>query len=157
MEIPFAVDARGSRLASFDQDGVAFKASVNFSDAVFKGGLMLKGVTFEEAVTFDRCRFEGPVDVLNVQFKNAASFYRADFAGRTILRAEFRAPVNLNEAVFRDGVIFAGWRNITARLSGLTLNLEAGTIRAVVSGGRTPTLGKKIRILAAHVGNLTHL
>jgi hypothetical protein len=73
-EIPFAVDARGSRLSSFEQEGVVFKEPVNFSDAIFTDGLTLKGVVFEGPVTFDRCRFEGPVDILNVQCKSSASF-----------------------------------------------------------------------------------
>jgi uncharacterized protein YjbI with pentapeptide repeats len=149
-EIPFAVDARGSRLSSFEQDQVTFKAPADFSDAIFKGGLTLKGVIFEDVVTFDRCRFEGPVDVLNVQCKKAASFYRADFAGRTILRANFRASVNFNEAVFRDGVVFAGWRIVTARLSS-ALALSSTQSERVV--GRRPTLGEQIRVRVAQAGN----
>lgn len=79
-------------------------------------------------------------------------FYRADFARRTILRANFRKRVGFNEAVFRDGVIFAGWRNITFRPSSLSLRLTVG-MDAIISGGRKPTLVERIRIQARRARN----
>jgi len=151
-EIPFMVDARESRLASFEQMDVVFNAPVDFSDATFKGAFALRGSVFEDTVIFDRCRFEGPVDVLNVQCKKSASFYRADFAGRTILRANFPTFVNFNEVVFRDATIFAGWRNINMTASCFTSS--PGFAVGLISGGSKPSMGQKIRLRLVQTRNL---
>lgn len=155
-EIPFEVDARGSRLSSFEQEGVVFKEPVNFSDAIFHGGLALRRVVFEHVVTFDRCRFQGPVDLLNVHCDKNASFYRSDFANRTILRVNFRGPVNFNESIFREGVTFAGWRSVNVRATGIACATAFGT-PAILPGARNRTIGESIRHRAVQAWRLMSL
>lgn len=142
--IPFAVDARGCRLSSFELDNVTFKESVDFSDSVFKESLFIKNAIFENTANFDRCQFEGAVEVLNVQFEKGGSFYRADFSERTLLRANFHQNANFNEAIFRDVTIFSGWRNISLQLSSATMSLSVSS-GAVLSGGMNLTIEQQIR------------
>ena len=119
-EIDFPINAAGCKFNSLDLEGVVFKGSVDFTEVTFNNGAALRSVTFEDTVTFDRCRFNGPVDFLNVTCRKSASFFRADFTGRSILRANFQGSANFNQAVFRDGVNFSGWRNITMRIAAAT-------------------------------------
>lgn len=115
-EITFAIDAQDCRFEFFDQSNVIFKKAVNFSNSIFKGDLILRNCIFEETISFDKCQFQGRVEALNVKFKKHASFYRAEFMARAILRANFVKQVIFNEAIFRDDVIFSGWRETTGKL-----------------------------------------
>lgn len=142
-EIRFPVNARWSTLVSLELEGSVFWAPVDFRDAASMGRLVLRSVVFEEAVTFDRFNFNGPVDFMNVQCRKNASFHRTEFAGRSILRINFNGRANFNEAVFREGAIFSGWRNVSIQLSSALLSF--GGLTATISGGRAPSLRERIR------------
>ncbi len=139
-EVSFDVNARGSRLSAFELQDVKFKGAVDFSDAVFKSELKLRAVTFEGTVLFERCRFEGPVDFLHVRCESGASFYRSDFAGRTILRAHFSNSANFNETIFREGVNFSGWRNVTLGVSNSLMSISSTAALGSAHGDEKPSL-----------------
>jgi uncharacterized protein YjbI with pentapeptide repeats len=141
-QVDFEVDARGCQFSAFDQGKVVFKKSVNFSDSIFRSGMVVRGVVFEGDVRFERCRFGGPVDLLNVQCKKDASFYRAEFSGRAIFRINFAGSANLNEVLFREAVSFAGWRNYNMRLGGEAIGLTGGTV--VLGTGQEPTFWQRL-------------
>jgi len=142
-QVDFAVDARGCQFSAFDHHGVVFKGSADFSDSIFRSGMILRGVVFERAVLFERCHFAGPVDLLHVRCEQNTSFYRAEFSGRTILRINFKGPANLNEVVFRDGVHFAGWREVTGRCDSALLGMTSMGAALLVSGQK-PTLRQRL-------------
>lgn len=139
-EIPFKVDARGSRLGLFEQSRVVFKEPVDFSDSVFKRDLALTGSVFEKSVSFANCKFDGPVTFNHIQCKSTASFYRSEFAGRTVFRVNFKANANFNESVFREGVFFSGWRNVYAHASGLLEASDTLSATGSIGGVKPPIL-----------------
>lgn len=154
-EVSFQVDARDSILDSLVLDKVVFKESVDFSGAIFRNRLTVKSTIFESNATFDNCRFEGSVEFISTQFKQATSFYRADFAGRTILRANFNTLVNFNEAIFRDGVVFSGWRSVNLKVSD-TLHFQfSGMTANLTTGNSKPTLKQRIQKRLTKSWNLT--
>lgn len=142
--VDFPVNARGCRFAEFDLNSVQFAQQVDFSDSVFDSGMVLRACKFDAPVTFDRCRFSGSVDILNTKF-GAASFYRAEFSGRTVLRANFAGAANFNEAVFRESVTFAGWRNISMSVQVALSGVTAFGIGAVVGNRAPPSVLERIR------------
>lgn len=144
-KIDFPVNARGCQFNALDLDGVVFIGTVDFSEAVFNDEAIFRSVVFEDVVTFERCRFNGPIDFLNVLCRKSASFFRADFSGRSILRINFQGSVTFHQAIFRDGVSFAGWRNITGRAIAATSFSVSGRITA--STGRKPTVQEHVRIV----------
>lgn len=150
--IPFAVDARGSRLNSLELDGVVFKESVDFSNSIFKDRLTLKSTVFENSANFEDCQFEGDVKLLNVKFEKSVSFSRADFAGRTLLRANFRQSANFNEAIFRDVTVFTGWRNVILIVSD-SITSQSIFMNAVLSGGSNLTIKQQIKLSFQKVMN----
>ncbi|MCW5601392.1 pentapeptide repeat-containing protein [Nitrosomonas sp.] len=130
--IPFAIDARGSRLNSLELDGVVFKESVDFSNSIFKDCLILKSTVFENIAKFSDCQFEGDVKFLNVKFENLVFFSSADFAGRSLLRVNFYRCANFNEAIFRDVTVFTGWRSVSLVISD---SIQIDSCRSAVSCG----------------------
>jgi uncharacterized protein YjbI with pentapeptide repeats len=140
-QLDFPISARECRFNALDLDGVVFTGAVDFTEAVFHGGTAFRNLTFEDTVTFEHCRFDGPVDFLNVQCKKSASFSSVDFSGRSILRINFQGTATFNQAVFREGVNFAGWRNITLVLNSV---LTIGSIGSVtLSSGNKPTIRER--------------
>lgn len=81
----------------------------------------------------------------------SASFHRAEFSARTILRANFAKHANFNEVVFQDAVTIAGWRNVTAQLSG-TLSLSASA-SGTLAGGAPPTFWQRTQALLSKARN----
>lgn len=148
-QLDFPIDARGSQFNALDLERVVFKGAVDFTGAVFNNGTAFRSVFFEDTVAFERCRFNGPVDFLNVQCRNSASFLRADFTGRSILRVNFQGIANFNQVIFRDGVSFSGWRNVTGRVSAATSVMVGAS--AMIATGRKPTFLERIRMVMAAI------
>lgn len=142
-QLDFPIDARGCQFNALDLDGVVFKGTVDFTEAVFNNGAAFRSVFFEDTVAFERCRFNGPVDFLNVRCRKSASFLRADFTGRSILRVNFQGSANFNQVIFRDGVSFSGWRNVSLQVGSAFSVCMAGS--ATITTGRKPTVFERIR------------
>lgn len=136
-EIDFPIGAQGCRFEALRLENVTFKERADFSGSLFKGSLSLSGVTFSDRVDFQGCRFDCPVDLANTHCLGDATFASSDFGQRAILRVNFCKPVIFSEAVFRDGVNFAGWRNITAKLSGAVSVTATGNFGIVFTGKRS--------------------
>lgn len=116
-EIAFQVKAYQCKFNELNLDRMVFKSPVDFTGSSFYKNTLLRAVIFEDVVDFTDCRFRGQLETLNVQCNKSASFNHADFEGRTTLRINFHGSANINQAIFRDGVIFSGWRNINMRLA----------------------------------------
>lgn len=149
-QLDFPIDARGCQFNALDLEGVVFKGAVDFTGAVFNNGAAFRSVTFEDTVSFERCRFIGSVDFLNVRCRKLASFLRADFEGRSILRVNFLSFANFNQVIFRDGVNFSGWRNVSLQVGSAFSVCAAGS--ATITTGRKPTVLERVRkvMIATH-------
>lgn len=66
-ELGFPIDASAARFSALELTDVAFKEPVDFSEATFVGGIVMRGVKFQRKVTFDRCHIDGALDLLQVQ------------------------------------------------------------------------------------------
>ena len=74
--------------------------------------------------------------------QETASFYRTEFSGRSIIRANFKGACTFNEAVFKEDVVFAGWRNVSVEVHAAGLAL-VGAVGSVV-GGPPPTFRQRV-------------
>jgi len=147
-QITFAIDAQGCCFEFLDLSGVVFKEPVDFSDSIFKGNLTLRNCIFEEISNFNSCQFQGSVEVFHVRYKKLALFYRAEFMDRTIFKANFVEQANFNEVVFRDVVVFAGWRETTGRLHIPIENIV--TASGDIAGKKYATITQKIQNQLLH-------
>jgi uncharacterized protein YjbI with pentapeptide repeats len=141
-QLDFPIIARGCRFNTLELNNVVFKAPIDFKESVFRDGATFRNVTFQDTVSFDQCHFDGPADFLNIQCRKPATFARTDFSQRSILRINFQGSANFNQAVFRHGVNFAGWRSVTVTSdSGIAWNVAGA---ATISTGRKPTIRERI-------------
>lgn len=142
----FPINARGCRFSALDLSHVVFKGSVDFTGAVFEGSTSFRSVEFGDTVTFNGCQFYGAANFLQVLCKRTTSFYRATFTERSILKINFRGSANFNETIFRDGVSFSGWRNVTVSAD-CVFQFSGGGFAAVSSIGRKPTFDERCRMV----------
>jgi len=143
-EISFQVDARGSVFNSLELDKVVFKEAVDLSGSIFRNTLIVSAAVFEGVVKFEHCMFEGDVEFNHTQFKNLTSFYRADFSKRTILKVNFKTQAHFNEVIFRDGVIFSGWRSLSLSITGNTAHMRLTGMNASITTGNSSSRLKQI-------------
>ena len=154
-EIDFPINARGCRFNGLTLENVLFREPVDLSDTTFNKGLTLKGVTFSQAVNFSQCRFHGPVFFQNVFCKSAALFPGAEFLEQATFLANFSGLANFNSTTFRDGVTFAGWRNIMLRASSLLCLSASCSATFGATGAQSRTLLEIVRLALARAKSWT--
>lgn len=135
--ISFKVDASYASFGTLKLHKVRFLQEVYFANTNFSGGLTAEGTTFEKSADFSGCQFGGGITLLTVKFSKPATFHRAEFRDRAFFRAFFLERVNFNESIFHRSANFTGWRNIYARLRGISS--MGMTATATISGGNPPT------------------
>lgn len=116
--VDFPIDGRWSHFRNLRLEGVIVESDLNFSGSKFHNDIQFKNCTFNGDVKLDNCVYEKKVEFENVKFEKQASFLNSEFLGRTLIRANFREPVNFSNVIFADAVTFAGWRNITLKAEG---------------------------------------
>jgi uncharacterized protein YjbI with pentapeptide repeats len=131
--IDFQISATDCIFDDLNLASVRFTEPIDLSSSVFYHSVTFRAVKFEDCVVFDRCRFKGPTDFLNVECHKSASFVGADFSARTVLRVAFQGSANLNQVIFREGVNFTGWRNITVTCES-AINFSVGLSAFILDG-----------------------
>lgn len=119
--IDFQINAKFSRFNNLKLEQTTFQEECNFSDSRFLGETLFKNCNFNKNTELVKSIYEDKVEFLNAHFECVTSFYESEFLGRALFRVNFSESVNFNNSIFKDAVIFQGWRSYT-------LNASSGVI-----------------------------
>lgn len=119
--VDFQINAKFSRFNNLKLEQITFQEECNFSDSRFQGDTLFKNCIFNKNTELVKCVYEDKVEFSSTYFKGVASFYESEFLERAFFRVRFSESVNFNNSIFKDAVIFQGWRSYS-------LNASSGVI-----------------------------